>query len=283
MKLKGRNAIITGASQGLGKEIAKRFLDEGASVAICARDTALLEATCKELASPGRLVAQACDVSSEPDVKSFVDFAEKQLGEIDILVNNAGVLGPKGPSEAVDWQSWVHTIEVNLFGVLLPCRALIPKFKAARRGKILILSGGGATAPMPFISAYAASKAAVVRLMETLAEELRSFGVDVNAIAPGAMNTRLLDETLAAGPQGVGESYYQRAIKQRDSGGASPARAAALCTYLASAETNGITGKLISAQWDPWEELHQHVEDLQGDIYTLRRILPSDRGKAWSS
>ena len=284
MKLQGRNALITGASQGLGKEIARQFLAEGASVAMCARDSELLEATRADLAATGRrIVARACDVSSESEVNALVQFAESELGAIDILVNNAGIYGPKGASESVDWRDWMRTIEINLYGVMLPCRALIPKFKKAGRGKIVILSGGGATGPLPLISAYAASKAAVVRLMETLAEELREYAVDVNAVAPGALNTRLLDETIEAGPERVGESFYLRALKQRESGGVPLEKGAGLCVYLASAESDGITGKLISAQWDPWKTLHERREDLNSDIYTLRRIVPEDRGKNWPS
>ena len=284
MKLQGRNALITGASQGLGKQIARQFLAEGASVAICARDADHLESTRGELAAVGRkIVARACDVSSESEVNALVQFAEGALGPLNILVNNAGIYGPMGASETVDWQEWIRTIEINLYGVLLPCRALIPKFKKAGRGKIVILSGGGATGPLPFISAYAASKAAVVRLMETLAEELREYAIDINAIAPGALNTRLLDEALAAGPDKLGEAFYGRALKQRESGGVPLEKGARLAVYLASAESDGISGKLISAQWDPWETLHERREELEGDIYTLRRIVPEDRGKSWPS
>ena len=141
--------------------------------------------------------------------------AAERLGPPDILVNNAGVYGPKGPSEEVDWDDWKQAVEVNLFGVMLPCRAVIPYFKQAGRGKIINLSGGGATAPLPRLSAYAVSKAAVVRLTETLAEELRADHIDVNAIAPGALNTRLLDEVLAAGPEKVGADFYTRSVQQQ--------------------------------------------------------------------
>ena len=284
MRLQGRNAVITGASQGLGKEIAKHFLAEGAQIAICARDPDILEATRRELAASGaKVVAKPCDVSSEVQVNDFVGFAEAALGSIHILVNNAGVYGPKGPTESVDLSEWIRAIEINLYGVLLPCRALIPQFKKSGQGKIVILSGGGATAPLPMISAYAASKAAVVRLMETLAEELRDYAIDVNAIAPGALNTRLLDETINAGPDNVGEVFYRRALDQRASGGVPLGKGAELAVYLASDQSNGISGKLISAQWDPWPVLHDHLHDLKSDIYTLRRIVPEDRGKSWQS
>lgn len=275
MRLEGKRALITGGSQGLGKEIARQFLKEGARVVICARDEAVLDKARAEL---GDVRARVCDVSSESDVADLAAFA----GPVDVLVCNAGVYGPKGASESVDYREWVRTIEINLFGVLLPCRAVIPEMKAARRGKILILSGGGATAPMPFISAYAASKAAVVRTMETLAEELKPFGIDVNAIAPGAMNTRFLEEALEAGPEKVGVANYARMLKQKETGGVPLEKGAALSVFLASNESDGISGKLISAQWDPWTSLAEHKEELCGtDIYTLRRIVPEDRGKHW--
>ena len=122
----------------------------------------------------------------------------------------------------------------------------------------------------------------MVRLTETLAEELRDFSIDVNAIAPGALNTRLLDEILNAGPSVVGPEFFAKSLKQRDLGGVPLVQGARLCVYLASGESDGITGKLISAQWDPWEDLHQFREQLaQSDIYTLRRIVPEDRGQKW--
>ena len=148
-------------------------------------------------------------------------------------------------------------------------------------GKIVQLSGGGATNPLPGLSAYAASKAAVVRFAETLAEELREHHVDVNAVAPGALNTRMLDEVLAAGPERVGQAFYERALEQQRSGGVPLERGAELAVWLASAASDGVTGKLLSAVWDPWRELPRHLEDLASDVYTLRRIVPGDRGLGW--
>lgn len=203
------------------------------------------------------------------------------LGGITILVSNAGVQGPKGALEAVDWREWVRTIEINLLGSVLVARSLIEHFKQRGYGKIVQLSGGGATAPMPSLSAYAASKSAVVRFAETLAVELRGHGVDVNALAPGALNTRMLDEVLEAGPHRIEPAYYERALQQQKSGGVPLARGAALAVFLGSAGSDGISGKLISAVWDPWTELSEHRDDLSGDVYTLRRIIPADRGLGW--
>jgi len=285
MKLKGVHALITGGSLGLGKVIAEHFLREGAQIVICSRNSRELESSRAELASKypeARVLARACDVSDESQVNTLVGFARQELGSLEALVLNAGVYGPMGPTESVDLKEWRRAIDINLFGVLLPCRAVIPHFKKAGRGKIVILSGGGATNPLPNISSYAASKAAAVRLMETLAEELKAYQVDVNAIAPGALATRFVDEVLAAGPEKVGAAFFEK-NKQWKTKGATPLDLGAeLAVYLASPESNGITGKLISAQWDPWKSLHEHREELTAsDIYCLRRIVPEDRGKKW--
>lgn len=284
--LKDRAAIITGGNQGLGEAIARSFLQAGANVMLCARDDSKLSsvvADLRSLCSTDQRVESICaDVSKYDDVTRLVSAALAAFPQIHILVNNAGVYGPKGPIDDVDWDEWVRAVEINLFGSILTVKALLPHFRAHHYGKIIQLSGGGATAPLPFISAYAASKAGIVRFMETLAEEMKSDGVDVNSIAPGALNTRLLDEVLQAGPAKVGESFYKRAMKQKAEGGAPPERGADLAVFLASAASDGLTGKLISAIWDPWEHFIEHIDDLQKtDIYTLRRITPKDRGKLW--
>lgn len=285
MKLKNHNALITGGSQGLGRAMAEHFLHEGANVVICARNEKELLATRDELAEkfPGqKVLAQACDVSDEKQVNELIAFALGRLVAINVLVLNAGIYGPMGPTETVPLDEWRRAIDINLYGVLLPCRAIIPHFKRIKRGKIVVLSGGGATNPLPNISAYAASKAAVVRLMETLAEELKPHHVDVNAIAPGALATRLVDEVLAAGPEKVGAAFFEKNKTWKEKGAVPLDLGASLAVYLASPDSDGITGKLISAQWDPWKDLQQHREDLaKSDIYCLRRIVPEDRGKKW--
>ena len=288
MKLAGRRALITGASQGFGLAVARTFVQEGARLVLCARNTEPLLRAQRELAElagdGSHVLAIPADVSVPEDVHRLVEAGIKAFGGLDILVSNAGVHGPKGPVQEVDWTEWAHAVEINLMGTVLLCREALAHFLPNRYGKILLLSGGGATKPMPYLSAYAASKAALVRFGETLAEEVRASGIDVNSVAPGAMNTRLLDDILEAGPERVGRSYYQQALRQQAEGGTPLERGASLCVFLASSESDGITGKLISAVWDPWESLPRHVEDLKGsDIYTLRRIVPADRGKDWGS
>jgi NAD(P)-dependent dehydrogenase (short-subunit alcohol dehydrogenase family) len=286
MNLRGRSAIITGANQGLGRAIAQHYVRAGASVLLMARGEELLRQVAAELAplaqADQRILVAKGDVARPEDCQAVVQRARTELDNVCVLVNNAGIYGPMGPIEEVDWEAWVQAIEVNLFGTVLMCRAFVPQARSQNYGKIINLSGGGATAPLPRISAYAAAKAAVVRFTETLAHELRDAHVDVNAIAPGALNTRLLDEVLAAGPDKVGQDFYLRSLQQRDGGGAPLEKGAALATYLASAVSDGISGRLFSAVWDDWPRLAEKREALaKSDIYTLRRITPEDRGQKW--
>jgi NAD(P)-dependent dehydrogenase (short-subunit alcohol dehydrogenase family) len=284
--LAGRTALITGASQGLGLEIARAYLDAAADgIFICGRDPATLEsalADLRERAAPDqKVMGQTADVSRPRDVEQLVEAALSSMGEVTVLVSNAGVYGPMGAIEETDWSEWKRAVEINLLGSVLPARALVAHFTARGYGKIVQLSGGGATGPLRGLSAYAASKAAVVRFAETLAEELREQGVDVNAIAPGALNTRMLDEVLGAGAERVGEQFFQKALEQQSSGGVPLRKGAELAVFLGSAASDGITGKLLSAVWDPWASLPGHREDLESDVYTLRRIVPGDRGFGW--
>jgi len=284
--LTGRRALITGANRGLGREIARAFVRAGASVMLCARGSAELGAAGEELsavAQRGQVIRwQVADVTSPAQIEALVEAAIGELGGLDVLVSNAGVYGPFGAIEEVDWDEWAQAIEINLLGSVIPIRAVLPHFKAQRHGKIIQLSGGGATNPLPRISAYAASKAAIVRFAETVAVECREFGIDINAIAPGALNTRLLDDVLAAGPDRVGPDFYARAIRQKEQGGVPLAHGADLVVFLASVASNGITGKLISALWDDWRGWPDHLDDLAAtDVYTLRRITGRDRGFGW--
>lgn len=284
--LEKRCAIITGASRGLGFEIAKKYLEAGASLMICARNEAQLHKAAlelKELAgSDQSVIALPADISKSEDVAALVDRALRYFGHLDVLVNNAGVGGPIGTMESVDWDQWVHTIEVNLLGSVLLCRAILPHFKQAGRGKIVQISGGGATNPLPNLSAYAVSKTAVVRFVETLAEETRHLGIDVNALAPGALDTRMLDEFIAAGPERIGAAFFERCVQHKRAGGFPLHQGASLAVFLGSSLSDGITGKLISAPWDNWRMLPDHLDVLnRTDIYTLRRIVPGDRNLSW--
>jgi NAD(P)-dependent dehydrogenase (short-subunit alcohol dehydrogenase family) len=284
--LANKVAIITGASEGLGFEIAKKFILEGANITICSRNKKNLklaeESLTKILYSNQRILVVPADVSKQSDVKKIINMTIKKFGKCNILVNNAGIYGPKGKIENINWEDWKKTIEINLFGSILMCKNLIKYFKKKNYGKIIQLSGGGATNPLPNLSAYATSKAAIVRFMETLALEVRDFNIDVNSIAPGALNTKMLDEVIKSGPNKVGSDFYMRALKQKKTGGTSLNYGADLAVFLASSESDGISGRLISAVWDNWKVWPKHINKLSNsDVYTLRRIIGRDRGFSW--
>jgi len=283
--LTDRVAIVTGSSQGLGFEIARAYVQAGARVMLCARDAALIETRRQEiarLAAPDVVDAVAADVSDEYAAQRLVESTLARFGGLHILVNNAGIYGPMGPTEQVEWTEWTRAMEINVYGSILPARAVLPHFKRARYGKIVQISGGGATNPLPRLTAYAASKAAIVRFAESLALEVRADGIDVNAIAPGALNTRMLDEVITAGPSAVGQDFYDRMVKIKAEGGTPLEVGATLAVFLGSAASDGLSGRLLSAVWDPWETLPKHLNEIErSDVYTLRRIVPKDRGLTW--
>ncbi|MBT3793196.1 MAG: SDR family oxidoreductase [Rhodospirillales bacterium] len=271
---------------GLGLHIAEVFVRNGASVMICARSVETLQKSEEKLRSMAgdgqKVVAVPCDVGREGDIDSLVDKALDHFSHVDILVNNAGVYGPMGAIEAVNWDEWKETFVTNLFGTVYFCRALLPHFKSRGYGKIINISGGGATNALPRITAYGASKVSIVRMTESLAEEVAGNGIDINAIAPGVLDTRLTHQLLENDPETVGAALYDRVQELAGSSGDAMDKSARLCAYLGSAESDGISGKLIAANWDPWPDLAQHKGEIMGsDIYTLRRIVPKDRGQDW--
>lgn len=252
--LKDTKALIVGASRGLGKTILETFKDRGASVV--------------GSSSSGKNNTLKSDVQEKASAKTSVRDARVLMDGLNTLVYSAGIYGPIGKVEDINWDEWMNTISVNLYGAVNMCRHALPTFIAQKKGKIIILSGGGATKPMPNFSAYAASKAAVVRFAETLAEEVKEHNIQVNCVSPGSLNTDFMETAIAAGPESAGQEFYNRMVKQKQEGGDSIQNAADLVAYLASEESNHISGKLISAVWDDWRNL----KDIKPDMYTLRRI-----------
>lgn len=286
VRLSGQSAIVTGASLGLGRAIARTFVREGASVLLIARGEADLDDARNELttmAGPGQAVtSMAADISVATTGPAAAARVAQLPGRFSILVNNAGVIGPIGAFDAADLDTWLHAVEINFLGAIRMCHAVLPRFRAQQFGRIINVSGGGATSPRPNFSAYAAAKTALVRFTETLAEEVRDQDITANAVAPGALNTRMLDDVIRAGATRTGDDVQREAEAQQRNGGASPDHAAALVAFLASADSGQITGRLISARWDPWEQLAERSDELNDtDIYTLRRITPGDRGRTW--
>jgi NAD(P)-dependent dehydrogenase (short-subunit alcohol dehydrogenase family) len=275
MRLEGRVAVVTGGSRGIGLAIARALGSEGARVAIASRTQRELDAARATLEGERvEVLARVTDVARFDDVKALVNAVETRWGRaVDVLVNNAGVNGAIGRVDECDLAEWKLAFEVNLFGTMHACRAVLPRMRAARRGKIVNLAGGGVGGPgvAPRVSAYAASKAAVVQFTESLARELIDDGIQVNAIAPGAVVTEMTAAVVAAGPAKAGQELYERTLKQRQTGGEPPDLAAKLVVWLASDASGALTGKMLSAKWDKVEGLDLAAAN-KSSLFALRRI-----------
>ncbi|MBT6148396.1 MAG: SDR family oxidoreductase [Gemmatimonadetes bacterium] len=272
MELQDRRALVTGGGRGIGRVIALALAAAGADVALLARTRDEVAQVAAEIADIGsRSLALTADQGQRQSVEDAVGTVNAAWGGVDILVNNAGILGPVGPSHEVDPDAWLETLRVNAGGCYLCSRAVLPGMIARRYGRIINLSGGGAVSPRAWFSAYGASKAAIVRFTETLAAEVAGHGVQVNAISPGAVNTRMTEQAVAAGERAGAEAAAAR--QQLAGGGAPPQQAADLVVFLASSRSQGLTGRMLAAQWDDW--LAIDIEQVMAsDAYTVRRIKP---------
>lgn len=260
MKLKGKHALITGHRGAIGAAIASLFVREGCEVE----------------------TSGDADVSSQSDIEALMSRVEKKFGRLDILVLAAGTNGSVGLFKETSPVEWMHAIETNLLGTMLCIRFALPLLRKSRNAKIITFAGGG-EGPLPRFSSYVASKAAVLRLTETLAEELAP-GVDINAISPGLVNSGLAKKLIATGEEKVGTRVYQATQRQLsgEEETVSPEKAAALAVFLASEASNGLSGRNISAVWDNWQDIPKHLaEIMNSDIYTVRRVKPKDRGYDW--
>lgn len=262
--LYGKVAVITGASGGIGSAIANRFLNEGARVIAADVRTGGIR-------NPN-LAFVKTDVKDPRSVKRMISFAVSKFGTVDILINAAAVQKPIGPLAGISDKDWKNCIETNLIGTMLCCKRVLPIMIRRKRGRIINFSGGGATFPRPNYSAYAASKAGIVRFTETLAEEVRKRGISVNAVSPGSVRTAMIEEIAKAGRK-KGGADFREALRIMKTGGDSPELTAGLCAYLASASPASLTGKLLSAVWDNAAR-PGFAAKAAGDrnIFTLRRI-----------
>ncbi len=266
MRLDGMVAVVTGAGRGIGQAIALAFAREGARLALAARSAPELEDTARQVRDLGEpALVIPTDVTDRDQVDRMAAQVIDRYSAIDILVNNAGVAGPIGPLQDNDPAYWVRTIQVNLIGVYLCCRAVLPAMLERNRGKIINMSGGGSLRGAADMSAYGSTKAAVVRLTECLAIELAQTDICVNAIAPGTIQTQMLAE--------IQEVYDAAGVEMPSGGWGSLQRAADLALFLASADSGNLSGRLLSAIWDDYSKLTDRIpEIMESDIYQLRRV-----------
>ena len=277
---KKKNIIITGANQGLGLEMAKHFYKLGANIIICARNNEKLKNVKKILKKNKAqiIIIEKCDVSKFKQVDLFFDRIIKKIKKIDILINNAGIYGPKGEIEDLSWKDFKKTFEINLFGSIYLIKKVIPHFKKYNKGKIVQMSGGGAASPLPYFSAYATSKAGIVRFIENISKELESYKIDINAVAPGPINTRMLDEVLSENPETVGKAFYNKSVIQKKNGGTDIKKILDCVEFLCHKKSNGISGKLVSVLWDNWKKFYNYKKILRNtDLGNMRRITGRER------
>ncbi len=267
--LKDQVVLITGAGRGIGKRLAIGFAAEGARVGLLARSQAELDLAKLEIEHAGGTALRIrADVRDYEQMSAAVERMRAVFGGLQMLIAAAAVQGPIGPLVEVKPRAWAETIETNLTGVMHACRAALPLMIEKRRGKILVIGGGGAASPRPRFSAYAASKAAVVRFVETLAEEVRDYNVQVNCMAPGGTYTHMTDEILHAGER-AGSKEIEQAEDVRLTGGTNPDKQIHLALFLVSDRSNHISGKLIHVN-DDWKKLER--ENMNPEAYTLRRL-----------
>ena len=274
MKLDGRVAVITGAGRGIGRAIALAYAREGAKLALAARSESELREVVEAVAElDAEAIAVPTDITSQEETERLAREVVERFGRIDVLVNNAGISGPVGPLQGNDVADWVNTITVNVTGTFLVCRAVIPVMLEQGGGKIINLSGAGATNAWSNMSAYCSSKAAVVRLTEVLAQELDGQGITVNALGPGSVHTSMWDRMTVQAAEAGADFIHQLGLRVTSGGGASIDECAELAVWLASEDSGALTGRLISAATDDFRGLPPRIPEIMaGDAYTLRRV-----------
>lgn len=249
--MRPKSIVITGASSGIGASLTKALASDGHDLFVCARgEKGLAEVT----SGLQRASFATCDVGVESDVRLFFERVGERLGSVDVLIHCAAVIGPIGVVTDVDAQKWLDAVTTDLFGAFLVTKYAVPLMRSENRPRILLLSGGGAFDPMPNLSAYGVSKAGIVRLAESLAIELAPRNIAVNVFAPGFVATGIFDTMLKAGRERGGK-LYDTVMSLLDGWDDSDINLPIECArFLISDSAAPLTGKTISARFDPWDE-----------------------------
>ncbi len=246
------------------------FAQAGARVGLLARSQAELDLAKLEIEQAGgNAMRIRADVRDLEHLTAAVERMLVKFGGLDVLVAAAGVQGPIGPLVTTKPKAWNEAIEINLIGTVNACRAALPPMIEKRSGKLILIAGGGSGHSRPNFSAYAASKAALVRFAESLAVEVSDHNIQVNSISPGNAYTHMTDEILNAGEDRAGAREFEDAERVRITGGVPPEKQIQLALFLASEHSNHVSGKLIHVN-DDWKRFEH--ENMKPELYTLRRI-----------
>ena len=266
--VKDKGVLITGAGRGIGKRLAMGFAAAGARVGLLARSQAELDVAKLEIEHAGGVTLRLrADVRDFEQMCAAVDRMQAVFGGTHVVICCAGMLGPIGPITQIKLDAWRDAIDTNIMGVVHACRAVLPQMIDRRSGKIIALAGGGSSTARPYVTAHAVSKAGVVRLVESVAEEVRDFNVQMNCMDAGASYTSMTDEILHGG-QMAGSAELEEAHKVRVTGGTPPERQVQMAMFLSSPRSNHISGKMLLATEDPRKLEHQNMLP---DSFTLRR------------
>jgi NAD(P)-dependent dehydrogenase (short-subunit alcohol dehydrogenase family) len=264
--------ILTGASSGIGAALVRALAADGHSLFVCARrGERLREVTRGHPLARGYI----CDVSDEQQVHAFVDWVKHQTPYVDAVINCAGAFAAIGSLATTDSRDWLNVISVNLFGTYLMSKHALPLLDGSKRPRIINFAGGGAFSAFRNYSAYATSKAGIVRLTECLGAELAEQGIGVNAVAPGFVATEFHEATMVAGPEKAGSVHYERTKAILDGHGVPMSVPVDCVRFLLSDEALGLTGKTLSANFDPWRSaaFRLRIDDItRSELYTMRRV-----------
>jgi 3-oxoacyl-[acyl-carrier protein] reductase len=233
--LDGQFAIVTGAARGIGYAIAERLLRSGARCCLWDRDESRLHRTVSELSAIGEVHPVVVDVSVPASVDAAAELTSGLTGRIDILVNNAGISGQTGPTWELPPDDWQAVLQVNLFGVFLCCRAIVPRMLARQYGRIVNIASIAGKEGNPNASHYSAAKAGVIALTKSLGKEVARHGIVVNAVTPAVIDTEILE--------GVPGSHIEYMLSKIPMGRiGTAAEVASLVAWLCSAECSFTTG-----------------------------------------
>ena len=262
--------LVTGAGRGIGKRLAIGFATRGARVGLLARSKPELDLCHLEIEhSGGNALRIRADVADYEQVAASVERMRVQFGSpAQVLVCAAATLGHAGPFGDSSPKHWTELINTNLLGVMNAIRAVLPGMIQHRKGKIIVLTGGQGSQARPNFALYGATKAAIVALVEGLAEELRDHNVQINCMSPGSSYTHMTDQVLAAGDR-AGWKEVEDAQHVRITGGVPAEKQIELALFLASEESNHISGRLIHVL-DDWKRLRDAA--VKPELYTLRRV-----------
>ena len=286
MQLEHRVAIITGVGQGIGQAIALAYAKEGAKLALAARTRSELEETAEQAEALGaNALVIPTDLCDPARVDEMVRHTVDRYATVDILVNNAGIHGPVGPLQDNDVSDWMRTFQVNVFGVMLCCRAVLPVMLQQDHGKIINMTGGGVglVSGAAYRTAYHAAKAAVIRFTEDLPLELAGTNIQVNVMGPGSQRTRLVEEMWdGVAASGVAErfeetrqqAFAQAMAKFGISVSVPMERATDLAVFLGSDASASLSGRCLDVVDDLLDLPSKIPEIMASDAYTLRRVEP---------